>query len=41
MIKWGGEPGDRIMVHRQWVPLWLAHLVQQTPFEWVAYTELK
>jgi len=41
MIAWQGEPGDVIFVHRKNVPLWFAHLVRETPLQWLAYTELK
>ena len=41
MKTWGDDPNARIFVHRKQVPLWFAHLVQGTPFEWLAYKELK
>jgi hypothetical protein len=41
MIAWGGDPSDKIFVHRKGVPLWFAHLVCETPLQWLAYTELK
>lgn len=41
MKAWGNDPDAKIMLHRKSVPLWFAHLVRQTPFEWLAYTEVK
>lgn len=41
MVAWGDDPGAKIFVHRKRVPLWFAHLVQDTPLQWLAYTELK
>ena len=40
IIQWK-DSDTIIMVHRTWVPLWIAHLVQETPLEWVAYKESK
>ena len=39
MVKWT-DPDAKIIVHREYIPLWLAHLVRETPFEWVGYKEL-
>lgn len=39
MIQWGDDPDAKVMVHRKWVPLWIAHLVQETSLEWVGYKE--
>jgi hypothetical protein len=42
MLKaWDSDPDTKIMVHRKRVPLWFAHLVRETCFEWLAYKELK
>ena len=41
MIQWGDDPDAKVMVHRKWVPLWIAHLVQETSLEWVGYKEAK
>ena len=41
MIQWGDDPDAKVMVHREWVPLWIAHLVQETSLEWVGYKEAK
>lgn len=38
---WDSDPGTKIFVHRKRVPLWLAHLLQETPLQWLAYSELK
>ena len=35
------DPDTKIFVHRKFMPLWLAHLVRETPFQWLAYKELK
>ena len=40
MIQKWHDPDARIIVHREYIPLWLAHLVRETPFEWVGYKEL-
>ena len=40
MQKWY-DPDAKIMVLRTRFPLWLAHLVQETPLEWIAYKEEK
>ena len=37
--KWGDDPNAKIFIHREWIPLWLAHLLQETWFQWVAYRE--
>jgi hypothetical protein len=39
-VQWS-EPGTKIMVQRPRIPLWFCHLVQETRFEFLAYTELK
>ena len=41
MVAWGDDPDAKIFVHRKCVPLWFAHLVHDTPLQWLAYTELK
>lgn len=41
MMRMWNNPDAKIMVHRQWVPLWLAHLVQETWFRWIGYSEYK
>lgn len=42
MLKaWDTDPDSKIFVHRKHVPLWFAHLVQDTPFQWLAYEELR
>jgi hypothetical protein len=41
MRQWGGDPDAKIMIHRKHVPLWFAHLVQETRLEFLAYSELK
>ena len=41
MIAWHGEPDTVIFVHRKHVPLWIAHMLQDTALQWLAYTELK
>lgn len=41
MIAWGDDPDCKILVHRKRVPLWFAHLVSETWFWWLAYTEVK
>lgn len=40
MVLWGDDPDMKIMVHREWMPLWLAHLFKGTPLQWLAYYEL-
>lgn len=39
--KWDPDPNCKIFIHRKQVPLWFAHLVQETPFQWLAYKEIK
>ena len=39
MIQWSDDPNAKVMVHRTKIPLWLAHLVRGTPFEWIGYKE--
>ena len=42
MAAWNNNAdGTQIFVHRTKVPLWLAHLVRDTPLRWLAYKELK
>lgn len=42
MMKiWDNDPDAKIFIHRKRVPLWFAHLVQETPLRWLAYTESK
>ena len=41
MMAWGGDPDAKILVHRKGVPLWFAHLVAETWFWRLAYTEYK
>ena len=41
MLRNWGDPNTRIFVHRKYVPLWFAHLVQGTWLEGLAYEELK
>jgi hypothetical protein len=42
MLKaWDPDPDAKIFVHRKGVPLWFAHLVLDTPFQFLAYTELR
>jgi hypothetical protein len=41
MIAWSGEPDTQIWVHRKGFPLWLAHLICETPLRRLAYTRLK
>jgi len=38
MIQWNGNnPKDEIWVHREKCPLWLAHLVRDTPLWRIGY----
>ena len=37
MREWDKLPDTVIMIHRKWIPLWFAHLVQYTRFEGLAY----
>lgn len=39
MRVWGSDPNAKIFIQRKKVPLWFAHLVRETWFEWLAYTE--
>lgn len=42
MLKaWDSDPDTKIFVHHKRVPLWFAHLVRETPLQWLAYSELK
>ena len=41
LVTWGGHPDAKILVHRKSVPLWFAHLVAETWFWRLAYTEWK
>jgi hypothetical protein len=41
MKIWDDEPDTAIMIHRQRIPLWFAHLVRETWFERLAYYEYK
>ena len=34
------DPDAKILLHREWIPLWFAHLVQGTRLEWMGYKEL-
>lgn len=36
---WGSDPDVKILVHREEIPLWLAHLVRGTWFQWIGYKE--
>lgn len=38
--EWSKEP-MKIFVHRKWVPLWFAHLVQNTRLDFLAYKEVE
>lgn len=40
MRTWDNDPDTQIWVHRKSVPLWLAHLVRDTPFRRLAYIRL-
>ena len=40
MRQWDNNPTAAIMVHRKRIPLWLAHLVRETPLEWIGYRKL-
>ena len=41
MLKdWNADPEAQIFIHRKKVPLWFAHLVRETPFQWLAYKKL-
>lgn len=40
MREWDNAPTSKIMIHRKKIPLWLAHLVQNTPLDWIGYSEL-
>ena len=40
LVAWNDNPDAQIMVQRR-VPLWFAHLVQETLFERLAYKELE
>lgn len=40
MRTFGNNPRATIMVHRKWLPLWFAHLVKNTPLEFLGYEEL-
>ena len=39
--KWDSDPDTKIYIHKKQVPLWLAHIVRDTPLRFLAYTELK
>lgn len=42
MLKaWDADDDTRIFIHIKGVPLWFAHLVRDTSFWWLAYTELE
>jgi len=41
MIAWSEDLETTVFVHRKSVPLWLAHLVRETPLQWLAYTKLE
>jgi|HubBroStandDraft_3_1064219.scaffolds.fasta_scaffold2595296_1 hypothetical protein len=41
MKKWDNDPDAKILVHKKGIPLWFAHLVQDTWFRGLAYTELR
>lgn len=38
--NWKGDPSDKIMVQRDWCPIWFAHFVAGTFCEWIAYEEI-
>jgi hypothetical protein len=41
MLKdWNADPEAQIFIHRKKAPLWFAHLVRETPFQWLAYKKL-
>jgi hypothetical protein len=40
LLEWDDDPDAKIMVHRKWVPLWIAHLFMETKLEWIGYSEL-
>lgn len=40
MKTWGDDPKAQIWVHRKSIPLWFAHLVQETWLVRLAYTRL-
>jgi len=40
MKTWQNDPDAKILIHRERVPLWFAHLVSETPLWWLGYTEL-
>ena len=35
------DPDAVIFIHRKGVPLWLAHLLQNTPLRWIGYKKLE
>lgn len=37
---WDGDPDSKVMMQRSGVPLWFAHLVRETPLEFLAYREI-
>lgn len=39
MKAWDPDPNTKIFIHRKRVPLWFAHLVRETPLQWLAYME--
>lgn len=41
LVSWGSDPDAKIMIHRKYVPLWLAHLVQETSLEFIGYKQLE
>lgn len=42
MKKWDPDENTKIFILRsKKIPLWFAHLLQDTPFQWLAYRELK
>lgn len=41
LIQWRGDPSDRIMVHREWMPLWIAHLFRAIGLSSVGYKEVQ
>lgn len=42
--KWDKDPSTKIFIQRDWTSSvwlsWFAHLVRETPLQWLAYKEL-
>ena len=41
LVAWSDDPNAKVWVQKEGIPLWLAHLVKDTPLEWIGYREAK